>query len=256
MRLQARKPIALRGKELGGQIPLICIPIVAENKEELESSAKEIVKVAPDVIEWRADYFEGVCNLKETMSSLKELRGIIGETPLIFTFRSSLEGGYRQVDDVKRYEIIERVIGTEEIDAVDIELISGKDSIQKIKETTSKHNISLILSYHNFIKTPSVEFLEDKIKQQVFSGADIAKIAVMPNTQEDVLKLLSVTLKMRREIPDIPLITMSMGELGVISRIAGGLFGSDLTFGSGEKTSAPGQIPADMLRINMETLYI
>jgi 3-dehydroquinate dehydratase-1 len=56
-------------------------------------------------------------------------------------------------------------------------------------------------------------------------------------------------------MPDTPLITMSMGDLGMISRIAGGIFGSDLTFGSGGKTSAPGQIPMDELRAAMKILY-
>lgn len=255
LRPQANKPINLRGKILGGAEPLICIPIVAGQEKELEQSAKKIVKLRPDIIEWRADYFDDVCDLVKVKRSLRILRSIIQDIPVIFTLRSSLEGGFKKVEDDIRYEIIKQVISTEEVDVVDIELISGENNIDEIKETVSKHNIPLILSYHNFKETPFSGFLLDKMSQQVSKGADIAKIAVMPKTEEDVLDLLSATLKARRKMPDTPLITMSMGDLGIISRISGGLFGSDLTFGVGGKASAPGQIPIEELRTAMETLY-
>lgn len=255
MRLRAKKSINLRGKIIGGVEPLICIPLVAEEEKELEQAAKKIIELLPDVIEWRADYFKSICDLAKVKKVLEALRNIIGETPLIFTFRSSLEGGFKEVDDTIRYEIIKQVIYTEEVDAVDIELISGKTNIEEINTIAKDHNITLILSYHNFMETPSVEFLLDKMRQQVSSGADIAKIAVMPKNKEDVLNLLSATLKAHMEMPDTPLITMSMGELGVISRIAGGIFGSDLTFGAVGRSSAPGQIPIAELRTAMKILF-
>jgi len=256
MRLQASKPINIRGKIMGGEYPLICIPIVSEEEQELEQAAKKIVELRPDVIEWRAYFFTGVCYFVKVEKALNIIRGIIGEIPLIFTFRSSLEGGFRKVEDNIRYEIIKQVICTEEVDIIDIELISGKNNIENIKSITNKHKIPLIISFHNFSETPSADFLLDTIRQQVLSGADIAKLAVMPKKEEDVLNLLSTKLKARREMPDIPIITMSMGNLGVISRIFGGIFGSDLTFGSAGKTSAPGQIPIDELRDAMKKLFI
>lgn len=254
MRLIANKPIKLRDKLLGGIDPLICIPIVAENEQELEHTARDVVKLSPDVIEWRVDYFADNCDAIKLKQALATLRSIIGNIPIIFTFRSVLEGGHKKVEDSIRYEIIKQIICTGEVDVVDIELISGKENIEDIKSVAGKHNVSLILSYHNFEETPSYEFLVDKMRQQVLSGADIAKIAVMPKTEEDVLTLLSATLKARREMPDVPLITMSMGQLGIMSRIAGCIFGSDLTFGASGKTSAPGQIPIEELRTAILTL--
>lgn len=255
MRLQARKPIALRGKALGGQTPLICIPIVAEGLIELEESANKIYELDPDVIEWRADYYKDICDIKKVKEALKSVRRIIKSIPLIFTLRSSMEGGYKEVDEVIRFEVIKQAIYTGELDAIDIELISGAKNIKKIKEVAIKRNIPLILSYHNFKETPSVDFLVNKMKDEILNGADIAKIAVMANKEEDVLNLLLATLKMRREILDTPLITMSMGKLGVTSRIVGGLFGSDLTFGANEKISAPGQMPAIKLKLITKILY-
>lgn len=85
------------------------------------------------------------------------------------------------------------------------------------------------------------------------AGAHIGKLAVMPGKEEDVLALLNVTLKAKRTL-SIPVITMSMSNLGMISRICGELCGSVLTFGCIEKASAPGQIPVDKLASCLELL--
>ncbi|HOE57960.1 MAG TPA: type I 3-dehydroquinate dehydratase [Bacillota bacterium] len=254
MRLQAKKPIKIRGKVLGGAEPLICMPLAEEEEKELMRAAEDIAEFLPDAIEWRADYFKDACDPIKVKRVLMALRRIIGETPLIFTFRSNSEGGFNKVEDPIRYEIIKQAIYTGEADAVDIELASGKTNIAQIKEIADKHHVILILSYHNFAETPPIDYLIDKIKEQISSGANVPKIAVMPKTEEDVLTLLSATLKARMEI-DTPIITMSMGKLGMISRVAGGIFGSDLTFGASKKASAPGQIPINDLKTAMNILF-
>jgi 3-dehydroquinate dehydratase-1 len=86
-------------------------------------------------------------------------------------------------------------------------------------------------------------------------GADIAKVAVMPKDYADVLTLLSATLKARKGAVKVPIVTMSMGSEGGITRLAGGLFGSDITFAIGKESSAPGQIPIGDLRKAMAVLY-
>ncbi|NLI43361.1 MAG: type I 3-dehydroquinate dehydratase [Synergistaceae bacterium] len=65
--------------------------------------------------------------------------------------------------------------------------------------------------------------------KEIAFGGDIAKVAVMPQSMEDVLTLLAATLLARRELPKTPLVTMPMGPLGSITRNAGLLFGLDLT---------------------------
>ena len=77
----------------------------------------------------------------------------------------------------------------------------------------------------------------------------------MPKNYADVLTLLGATLKARTEVLEIPVVTMSMGAEGVITRLAGGLFGSDITFAIGKAPSAPGQIPIGELRRAMAVLY-
>lgn len=86
-------------------------------------------------------------------------------------------------------------------------------------------------------------------------GADVAKLACMPRSAKDVLTLLSATENVKSLYPDEPLITMSMGKLGAVSRISGEIFGSAMTFGSAKKASAPGQIEVTALQKILEILH-
>ena len=86
-------------------------------------------------------------------------------------------------------------------------------------------------------------------------GADIPKIAVMPQTKKDVLTLLSATEEMASDYADRPIITMSMAGTGVISRLCGEVFGSSMTFGAAGKASAPGQIGAEKLHQALQIVH-
>ena len=78
-------------------------------------------------------------------------------------------------------------------------------------------------------------------------GADVAKVAVMPSDAQDVLALLAATDRARQTL-SIPLISMSMGGVGSLSRIMGWVYGSAATFAVGQTSSAPGQIAIEDLR--------
>jgi 3-dehydroquinate dehydratase-1 len=101
---------------------------------------------------------------------------------------------------------------------------------------------------HDFNATPPSHELLDLIRSMRARGADIAKIATMPKTPDDVMRLLQVTIAARREFPDLPLATMSMGGLGSVTRVAGFLYGCDMAFAVGKTPSAPGQIPIEEAR--------
>lgn len=104
-----------------------------------------------------------------------------------------------------------------------------------------------MLSYHNFSFTPPKAEIFKSLFLAEFYGADAAKAAVMPQNNQDVLTLLEATREAEKELT-IPLITMSMGGLGAISRIVGWMYGSSVTFAVGKSSSAPGQVPIDELR--------
>ena len=110
-------------------------------------------------------------------------------------------------------------------------------------------------SNHDFDKTPEDEEIRTRLVKMQSLGGDIAKMAVMPQCNADVLRLMSVTRSTKDECLNIPVITMSMAAEGMISRMSGEIFGSDVTFGAVTDVSAPGQIDISVLSGILNTIH-
>lgn len=255
MRPQPRRPIHVRGRILGGNLPLVCVPLVGKTREAILGEARAIPSISPDAIELRIDAWEFVERVSESVSVIGQVRNIVGDVPIILTCRGDWEGGFRKVPDDAKFAVYGETARAGLVDFVDVELAYGDRKIRAVHDSLKECPVSLIVSSHDFAKTPPKEVLFSTLAAEIRAGADVAKLAAMPRTEEDVLALLSATLSARREFPDVPMITMSMGELGAVSRITGGLFGSDLTFAVGSKASAPGQIPVSELRQCLDVVY-
>jgi 3-dehydroquinate dehydratase-1 len=245
-----RKKRAFQVKSIviGEGLPKICMPLVGKTEEELLAGVQEAKALGPDVIEWRADFFKQVGDAEALLAMADRLRGELPEMPLLFTLRDVSEGGFTKLSQEVRADLIRQVIASGKIDLVDIELEAVKNGLDFLVSFAKEQGVGVILSNHFFTRTPSLEEIVDILREEQSCGADIAKLAVMPNSPEDVLTLLCATNQMETQYAEIPLITMSMGQLGICSRICGGVFGSTLTFGAGQNTSAPGQIGVKELR--------
>ncbi len=242
------KTIDVRGRKLGGGPPLVCSPLVGKTRKRLLDEAAAVLAKAPDVIEWRVDHFEDIADKAAVVKTGRALRGILAGTPLIFTRRSAREGGQPiDLDDsgvVRLYE----AIGAEGLaDLLDFEMDNSPGHVRKVVATAHRQGIRVILSYHDFKKTPALKTLVKRFVEADRLGADVAKVAVMPRDRFDVLTLLCATAQAEAKTR-IPLISMSMGPLGAVTRMVGGLFGSSLSFAVGEGSSAPGQLPIAELR--------
>lgn len=255
MRLQSARTVEVRGKVIGGVWPMICLPLVAQDKAALLSQAEELKPLAPDMLEWRIDGYANIKDMHDCMRALAQLRATIGATPLIFTCRIDQEGGMQKLSRQTRLELIKASIRTGLLDIVDIELCNDANFIETIRDEAERRGVKLILSFHDFEQTPAEEAIVGRLVSAQEMGAHIAKAAVMPQNHQDVLVLLSATLKARTQALQIPIVAMSMGAEGVVTRLAGGLFGSDITFAIGKSASAPGQIPIGALRQAMAVLY-
>ena len=242
------KYVEVRGVKIGEGVPKICVPIVGKTKEEILAAARSFEDVALDVVEWRVDWFEGVFDFAQVEDVLKDLRSALGETPILFTFRTSKEGGEKAIEADAYAELNKKAAATGLVDLVDVEAFIGDTYVEKVVKTSHECGVKVIASNHDFRKTPPKAELISRMRKMQELGADIPKIAVMPQSTEDVLTLLSATEEMRRCYADRPVITMSMAGTGVVSRMCGEVFGSALTFGAAGKVSAPGQIDVEELR--------
>jgi 3-dehydroquinate dehydratase-1 len=245
--------IRLHGQPVGGgTCPLICTPLVGKSPQAVLDELSIILPKQPDIIEWRVDFFEDIASTTLVLEVAGRIRKAAGAIPIIFTCRSAKEGGERvPLDDIGIVKLHAAVCASRLVDIIDYELSNPAEQVAQLRQASRDNDVSMILSYHNFQLTPEAAVLEAKFAEAERNGADIAKVAVMPRSPEDVLTLLGATWR-ASEAGGIPLIGLSMGGFGAVSRMAGGVFGSALTFAVGKSSSAPGQIPIEELRTVLE----
>ena len=240
--------VQVKNTVIGEGRPKICVPIVGKTKTDILEEAKKITALPVDVVEWRVDWYEDIFDFAKTEATMQALREVIGEMPILFTFRTSKEGGEKAIETGAYVELNQNAAKTGLIDLVDVEAFTGDEAVKAVVETAHANGVKVIASNHDFHKTPAKEEIVSRLRKMQDLGADIPKIAVMPQNKKDVLTLLAATEEMASEYADRPIITMSMSGTGVISRLCGEVFGSALTFGAVGKVSAPGQIDVEELR--------
>ena len=242
-----KRTVMIRNTEIGSGIPKICIPLVAGNREELKEALEEMAKASCDLVEWRADFYEGVERGEIRREALELIRGYLGQRPLLFTFRTAAEGGNRAIEN-ETYFALNRAAGDSGlVDIVDVEINRNEMEAAGLAEYLHRKGVFALGSNHDFEKTPCKGEMVKRLCRMQELGMDITKIAVMPRKRKDVLELLAAAVEMEETYGDRPCVTMSMGRTGVISRAVGTFSGSAITFGTAGKASAPGQIPADAL---------
>jgi len=246
--------VKVRNLEIGVELPKICVPIVDKTEGEILGSARKITETKADLVEWRVDWFDEIFDFERVQEVLEKLREVVGERPILFTCRTSNEGGQISLTKEQYAKLNQYAIESGYIDLVDVEVFGYADVVEELVSYAHKHDVKVVGSNHDFQATP---VKEEIIRRLIFMqelGVDIPKIAVMPQNKQDVLTLLCATEEMVREHGSTPVVTMSMGPQGVISRIAGKVFGSAITFGTVGKASAPGQIAVEDLRTVMKIL--
>lgn len=248
--MERDKRIEVRGRTLGGETPLVCTPLVGRTREAVLAEAANVIARKPDVVEWRVDFFAAIADTKAVIDTGRALRNAVGETPIIFTRRSVIEGGTPiPLDDAGVVSLYDAVGAAGLVDFLDFEMGNDPAQVRSVVATAHAQRTRVILSYHNFGYTPGEDFLIGRFLEAERLGADVAKVAVMPRDRRDVLTLLAATAAAHAK-GGIPLISMSMGPLGAVTRMVGGLFGSSLSFAVGDAASAPGQMPiADLYAV-------
>lgn len=234
--------------------PIICVPVVAVGKEEILREISVLVQKDVQMIEWRVDWFEDAMSLTAVEEVLERIKPLTRDVIVLFTFRTKKQGGELAAEEEYLLQLYELAAASGVVDVIDVEFFEIKHP-QKVIRNIQRHPVKVISSHHDFDETPSEEIMEMVLEKMAQGGADIVKLAVMPKSAKDVLRLLSVTTKIKEKYPSLPLVTMSMGSIGTISRVCGETFGSCITFGSYKQSSAPGQLQMEKLAAILDDLH-
>jgi len=235
-------------------VPAVCAPLVAATQEALVEECAAVASKKPDLLEWRVDFFGAIGDAPAVLAAAKALRAASGGIPVLFTRRSAREGGEKiDVDEMHVVELYDAVCAAGLVDLVDIEMETEAAQLRRMQTDAMQAGAKVVLSFHDFRATPSAKDLVARFERAYTLGADVAKVPVMPQSNADLLALLAATQQASHELP-IPVASMAMGPPGGVTRVAGWVFGSAMTFAVGRSSSAPGQMPIEDVRLVVEAL--
>lgn len=247
-------PITIKGTVLGEGSPKTIISIMGADAAECLSTVREGKEAGVDCFEWRADFNECRHDSAKMVELGHVLAAELADKPLLFTFRSTSQGGNDEFTAQEYFELTRAIIEAEVTDMVDIETWIGDELVSELCARAHEHGLVVLVSYHDFSGTPDTEWMVGLMNHMLELGADIPKCAVMAHDAAGALRLLSATEEVHRT-RQVPLLTMAMGREGSITRLAGEYFGSVLTFCSLAKSSAPGQVDARLARTIMDEIH-
>lgn len=238
-----------------GELPVkTIVPITAKTAEQALAQAKVIAdNPNADIAEFRIDLLDFASNNKAVITLGKQLNQILKDKPLIATIRTANEGGQLKVSDAEYEKIYTEYLKQPFMQLLDIEMLREQNSVKKLTKLAHQKNVLVIMSNHDFDKTPMQQEIEQRLLKQDQLGADVLKIVVMPKSKQDVMTLMNATLNVSQHSQK-PLLTMSMGRLGTISRIATANMGGSMSFGMIGEASAPGQIDVAQLKQLLKTV--
>lgn len=235
--------VRVAGVELGTGRPKIVVPLMPRTSSEVGGAVASLDGQPVDIIEWRVDYVTDPEFAVAVGMALRTSTGL----PILLTYRTDREGGLGGLPDAEYAKLVRRLVGLDLADAVDVEYRRDAAAVASVVRAAHVAGLPAVASFHDFDGTPAPEALVGILRQQAAMGADVLKLAVTPHTAVDVATLLTASATAATEFPGHPRIAISMGSLGLVSRVAAETFGSCATFAAVGEASAPGQIPAAQL---------
>ena len=226
------------------------VAVILENPLE---TSKKAAEMGADILEIRLDLL-GIRDLEAAAETIRKVKSEI-RLPVILTNRSIMEGGKWEGKEAERIGLLINLLFVKDgPDAVDIELSAEKEARDRVIKAAKEHGKTVIVSSHDFSKTPVFQEMKTIFEEAFLAGADIAKLAVMPHSMRDILDLLRIALETRESRGAV--CAIAMGKLGKHTRAIAPFYGSVLTYAAIEGTvsAAPGQLQVDEVKKIMELL--
>lgn len=248
--------VDIRGCRIGEGRPKVILPIVERAEAAILEKAAQFSTLQADCVEWRVDHFDDARTPGAVARCLAKLRVALKDKLLLVTIRTKAEGGEQVLSHPEYLAFLSLILDTDCADLLDIEFFTAGADLPKLVEQAHSAGAAVVCSSHDFHKTPPRAELVHRMVAMQQAGADLPKVAVMPRCRTDVLELLAATAEMADQHPETPVITMSMGTLGAVSRLAGEAFGSAMTFANPGQASAPGQVSLNIVNEVLDALHL
>jgi len=211
-----------------------CVSIGASSPAKLKSDLKKALNKS-DYVELRLDFLKPI-QIPNFLNSIKNQL-----QRCICTLRPKSEGGKFSGTEKERISILKLVA---EFDPylldVEYNTLKNKELYQFLK--TNK--VNLLVSWHDFSKTPSREFLKNMVKKMSRYSKNI-KIVTTAQAIDDTLRILALY---RHKPTSTNLVAFTMGDHGRMSRILCTRLGSPFTYVSLGKPIAPGQFNIEEMK--------
>jgi 3-dehydroquinate dehydratase I len=242
------RTVKIRDVEIGkGRVKTI-VPITGTTADEAIAQARTIgASAQTEVVEFRVDFLDIALDAGKLALLGPKVAAELKGKPLIVTFRTKAEGGNQAITDADYGALYETLLRGRFADLIDVEMFRSEAVVRRLVAAAHAAGAFVVMSNHDFSGTPPAAELLTRLRRQQELGGDVLKLAMMPRHPDDVLELLRATWEMSSRYAERPMMTMSMGGTGVVSRFAGEIFGSAMSFGMIGRASAPGQVEVDRL---------
>lgn len=238
----------IKNVTIGEGRPKVVVSFTGHSEEEVRAEIADAKESSDkfDIIEIRSDSFDAM-NHEDHFKRVDHIIEEMKDYPIIYTYRTNGEGGNGTKSAAEYQGLVNDAISNCDIDIVDIEFFMYEDIVSQLIEKAKKNDIAVLLSQHDFQDTPHFEEMMATYKNMYERGGDILKLAYEPENGRDVLSVLSAVHDARQKF-NCQVVGIAMGETGKITRVAGGVFGSCMTYGHLVSQAAPGQIHAGILK--------
>ncbi|QIO25382.1 type I 3-dehydroquinate dehydratase (plasmid) [Haloarcula sp. JP-L23] len=169
-----------------------------------------------------ADYVE--FQLDKAQDPLDQLQEYNLDVPLIISNRPKWAGG--TAVDSNRLDKLLAAASSEVVEMVDVELETITEH-EWAEAELRENDVELIVSYHDFERTPDKLELEQAITDCAEYG-DIARVATFAEKREDSLTLLECLNTASQRGTRV--VGFSLGELGQHTRVIAVFYGSELCY--------------------------
>lgn len=167
------KTVTVKDLVIGTGAPKIIVSLMAKDIASVKSEALAYREADFDILEWRVDHYADLSNVESVMAAAKILRETMPEKPLLFTFRSAKEGGEQAISTEAYIALNRAAIDSGLVDMIDLELFTGDDQVKETVAYAHAHDVKVVMSNHDFHKTPEAEEIIARLRKMQSFDADI-----------------------------------------------------------------------------------